>query len=152
EAIRLAAVLLEPIMPSSCREILRRVGVSGEGLNFDRDGVWRNAGERVLLEEGPLWPRIDSGRTHGSAPTRAASAGADPTRAASAGADPTRAASAGADPTRAASAGADPTRAASVGADPRRAASVGADPRVGPKETTTVSDNPLPPDGPSPGA
>jgi methionyl-tRNA synthetase len=86
EAIRLAAVLLEPIMPSSCREILRRVGVSSEGLNFDRDGVWRNAGERVLLQEGPLWPRVE------------------------------------------------------------------ADPRVGPKETTTVSDNPLPPDGPSPGA
>jgi len=77
EAIRLAAVLLEPIMPSSCREILRRVGVSDQGVNFDRDGMWRNGGERVLLQEGPLWPR---------------------------------------------------------------------------KETTTVSDNPLPPDGPSPGA
>src|SRR5262249_41401425 len=86
EAIRLAAVLLEPIMPSSCREILRRVGVSSEGLNFDRDGVWRNAGERALLQEGPLWPRV------------------------------------------------------------------GADARLGPKETTTVSDNPLPPEAPSPGA
>jgi methionyl-tRNA synthetase len=57
EAIRLAAVLLEPIMPSSCREILRRVGASAEGLNFDRDGRWRNDSERVLAQDGPLWPR-----------------------------------------------------------------------------------------------
>ena len=57
EAIRLAAVLLEPIMPTSSREILRRVGLSSEGLNFDRDGRWRNDVERVLIQEGPLWPR-----------------------------------------------------------------------------------------------
>jgi methionyl-tRNA synthetase len=57
EAIRLAAVLLEPIIPASSREILRRVGVSSEGLNFDRDGRWRNDGERVLVQGGPLWPR-----------------------------------------------------------------------------------------------
>jgi methionyl-tRNA synthetase len=70
-------VLLTPIMPASSREILRRVGASSEGLNFDRDGRWRHDGERTLLQEGPLWPR---------------------------------------------------------------------------KETTTVTDNPIPPDGPSPGA
>ncbi len=57
EAIRLAAVLLEPIMPSSSKEILRRVGASSDGLNFDRDGRWRNDGERVLAQDGPLWPR-----------------------------------------------------------------------------------------------
>jgi methionyl-tRNA synthetase len=57
EAIRLAAVLLEPIMPSSCKEILRRVGASAEGLNFNRDGRWQNDGERVLAQDGPLWPR-----------------------------------------------------------------------------------------------
>jgi methionyl-tRNA synthetase len=61
EAIRLAAVLLEPIMPSSSREILRRVGVSAEGLNLDRDGRWRADGERVLAQEGPLWPRKETG-------------------------------------------------------------------------------------------
>jgi methionyl-tRNA synthetase len=77
EAIRLVAVLLEPMMPTSSREILRRVGVAGDGLTFERDGRWRTDGERVLLQEGPLWPR---------------------------------------------------------------------------KETTTVTDNPLPPDAPSPGA
>jgi methionyl-tRNA synthetase len=60
EAIRLAAVLLEPIMPSSCREILRRLGASGDGLAFDRDGWWRNEGHRTLLQEGPLWPRKET--------------------------------------------------------------------------------------------
>ena len=87
EAIRLAAVLLEPIMPRSSREILRRVGVSPDALRFERDGRWRNDGERVLTQEGPLWPRI------------------------------------------------------------------GTDASVSPtKESITVSDNPLPPDGASPGA
>ncbi|HZT76665.1 MAG TPA: methionine--tRNA ligase [Vicinamibacterales bacterium] len=57
EAVRLAAVMLEPIIPSSSREILRRVGAATEGLNFDRDGRWRNDGARTLLQEGPLWPR-----------------------------------------------------------------------------------------------
>jgi methionyl-tRNA synthetase len=59
EAIRLAAVLLEPVMPTSSREILRRVGGHVEGLNLDRDGRWRADGERVLLQEGPLWPRLE---------------------------------------------------------------------------------------------
>jgi methionyl-tRNA synthetase len=57
EAIRLAAVLLTPIMPKSSAEILRRVGAKSVPLNFDRDGQWRNEGERVLVQEGPLWPR-----------------------------------------------------------------------------------------------
>src|SRR5262249_60597221 len=38
EAIRLAAVLLEPIMPTSSREILRRVAAPADALQFDRDG------------------------------------------------------------------------------------------------------------------
>ncbi len=62
EAIRLAAALLSPVMPGSSREILRRVGVSGEELNLTRDGVWRAGGERVLLQEGALWPRQDSSK------------------------------------------------------------------------------------------
>ena len=57
EAIRLAAVLLTPIMPRSSAEILRRVGAASDNLNFDRDGRWRPEGERVLVQEGPLWPR-----------------------------------------------------------------------------------------------
>jgi methionyl-tRNA synthetase len=60
EAIRLAAIMLAPIMPSSSREILRRVGATSEGITFDRDGRWRNDGERLVLQEGPLWPRKET--------------------------------------------------------------------------------------------
>jgi methionyl-tRNA synthetase len=57
EAIRLAAVMLAPIMPTASAEILRRVGSSSDALQLDRDGRWRAEGERVLIQEGPLWPR-----------------------------------------------------------------------------------------------
>ena len=57
EAIRLAAVMLTPIMPASSAEILRRVGAASDGLTFDRDGRWRAEGERLLVQDGPLWPR-----------------------------------------------------------------------------------------------
>ena len=62
EAIRLAAVLLTPMMPSSAAEILRRIGAAEAAgdLRLDRDGRWRSEGERLLLQEGPLWPRADT--------------------------------------------------------------------------------------------
>ena len=70
EAIRLAAVMLAPIMPASSRESLRRVGapVGGgrrtgarsDALSFDRDGRWLREGERRLLQEGALWPRKET--------------------------------------------------------------------------------------------
>jgi methionyl-tRNA synthetase len=60
EAIRLAAVLLSPVMPASSREILRRVGASTDSLHIDRDARWRPDGERVLAQDGALWPRFDS--------------------------------------------------------------------------------------------
>jgi methionyl-tRNA synthetase len=60
EAIRLAAVLLSPVMPASSREILRRVGASTDNLNLTRDGVWRGEGERVLQQAPALWPRKES--------------------------------------------------------------------------------------------
>jgi methionyl-tRNA synthetase len=86
EAIRLAAVLLEPIIPSSSREILRRIGapdggpprVPSRGLTFDRDGRWRNDGERVLLQEGPLWPRKETSVTDNPVPPDGPSPGARP--------------------------------------------------------------------------
>jgi methionyl-tRNA synthetase len=86
EAIRLAAVLLEPIIPSSSREILRRIGApdggppraESRGLNFDRDGRWRNDGERVLLQEGPLWPRKEISVTDNPVPPDGPSPGARP--------------------------------------------------------------------------
>jgi methionyl-tRNA synthetase len=61
EAIRLAAVLLSPVMPASMTEILRRVGGTPAAphgtLNWERDAFWRAAGERTLALDGPLWPR-----------------------------------------------------------------------------------------------
>jgi methionyl-tRNA synthetase len=56
EAIRLAAVLLSPVMPKSAREILRRVGHDAAPA-LDHDGHWRADGERLLAQEAALWPR-----------------------------------------------------------------------------------------------
>jgi methionyl-tRNA synthetase len=81
EAIRLAAVLLAPIMPTSCREILRRVGTTADGLTFDRDGRWRNDGERVLAQDGPLWPRLGAKETTTVTDNESTAAGAPGTAA-----------------------------------------------------------------------
>mgnify|MGYP001411255025 CR=1 FL=1 len=66
EAIRLAAILLTPIMPRSAAEILRRVGGETAIPRLDRDGTWRSAGERVILQEDSLWPRLEPHSTKGS--------------------------------------------------------------------------------------
>jgi methionyl-tRNA synthetase len=66
EAIRVTAVMLAPIMPSSSAEILRRVGASSENLLLERDGRWRTEGERLVLQDRPLWPRKDSSSTTGT--------------------------------------------------------------------------------------
>ncbi len=66
EAVRIAAVLLAPVMPRSCREVLARVGapVDGSGPNLDRDGVWTTppGAERRVAKGDPLWPRLDPER------------------------------------------------------------------------------------------
>jgi methionyl-tRNA synthetase len=62
EAIRLAAVLLSPVMPASSREILRRVGAPAENLSLKRDAVWRGEGERVLQQAPALWPRKETAK------------------------------------------------------------------------------------------
>ena len=64
EAIRLAAVHADADHAGVRAEILRRVGRRGDGLTFDRDGHWRAEGERVLAQDGPLWPRIESKERH----------------------------------------------------------------------------------------
>jgi methionyl-tRNA synthetase len=94
EAIRLAAVLLHPIMPGSTAEILRRVGALSEHLDFEWDGQWRNEGERVLIQDGPLWPRkeqtiVSDHDTKMPAGSAAASPAAAPSAAAGGGASPT---------------------------------------------------------------
>jgi methionyl-tRNA synthetase len=61
EAVRIAAVLLLPVMPTSAAEILRRVGerAAVSDLRFDTATTWRTSGERDILNAGALWPRLE---------------------------------------------------------------------------------------------
>jgi methionyl-tRNA synthetase len=62
EAVRIAAVLLLPVMPKSTAEILRRVGETRDATAVRlTDAEWRHA-EKRILNEGPLWPRYDPSR------------------------------------------------------------------------------------------
>jgi methionyl-tRNA synthetase len=58
EAVRIAGILLSPIMPRSSAEILRRVGAGRGTLRLD-DAAWRNEGERIVVKGDALWPRSD---------------------------------------------------------------------------------------------
>jgi methionyl-tRNA synthetase len=62
EAVRIAATLLSPIMPSSSAEILRRLGDDRplKERRLDADTAWRSTGERQILNAGALWPRIEA--------------------------------------------------------------------------------------------
>jgi methionyl-tRNA synthetase len=62
EAVRVAGVLLLPVMPRSAAEILRRVGetVAPPDLRLS-DARWRDHGERRVLKGDSLWPRIETG-------------------------------------------------------------------------------------------
>jgi methionyl-tRNA synthetase len=61
EAVRIAAVLLSPVMPASTAEILRRMGETrpAKEIRLD-DADWRASGEKHVLNEGPLWPRKEA--------------------------------------------------------------------------------------------
>jgi methionyl-tRNA synthetase len=62
EAVRIAAVLVLPIMPASAAEILRRVGeTTAAGRLRLSDANWRASGERTIHKGHPLWPRIEAG-------------------------------------------------------------------------------------------
>ncbi len=66
EALRVAAVLLGPVMPASCEEILRRVGsrVSRlQDLRLDRDAAFVSSGEAIVQRKDALWPRLEAPRT-----------------------------------------------------------------------------------------
>ncbi len=66
EAVRLAALLLTPVMPRSCRKVLARVGTPGavSDRNLDRDAVWTTppGAERRIVKGDALWPRLDPDR------------------------------------------------------------------------------------------
>ena len=61
EAIRIAALLLSPVMPQSCAEVMRRVGETREvaTLRLEEDAAWATTGERVITKGDSLWPRIE---------------------------------------------------------------------------------------------
>jgi methionyl-tRNA synthetase len=65
EAVRIAALLLQPVMPASAEEILRRVGDrTPAGQRRLDDATWRADGVRETSNTGALWPRIeDKGAT-----------------------------------------------------------------------------------------
>lgn len=61
EAIRVAAILLLPIMPRSAEEILRRVGETRKAADLRlSDAAWRNEGERAIIKADALWPRSET--------------------------------------------------------------------------------------------
>jgi methionyl-tRNA synthetase len=63
EAVRVAGILLLPIVPKSAAEIVRR---AGDATPVDRlrleDAAWRNEGERAIAKGENLWPRIEGDR------------------------------------------------------------------------------------------
>jgi methionyl-tRNA synthetase len=62
EAVRIAAVLLLPVIPRSAAEILRRVGDTRPAADVRLSHArWRADGERRVLKGDPLWPRIETG-------------------------------------------------------------------------------------------
>ncbi|TAK11633.1 MAG: methionine--tRNA ligase subunit beta, partial [Acidobacteria bacterium] len=57
EAVRLIAALLGPVMPSSCEEILDRVGAAGA----DRTSLtFALAGTKTTSQREALWPRLET--------------------------------------------------------------------------------------------
>ena len=59
ESLRIAAILLLPIMPRSAAEILRRVGETKTDIRLS-DAEWRNEGERLVAKGDAMWPRSDT--------------------------------------------------------------------------------------------
>ena len=62
EVVRIAALLLLPMMPGSAAEILRRMGETRapHELRLDPDAAWTTTAERIVLRSDPLWPRLEA--------------------------------------------------------------------------------------------
>ncbi|MEZ5318617.1 MAG: methionine--tRNA ligase [Vicinamibacterales bacterium] len=63
EALRIAAVLLSPVMPASSGEMLDRLGTSGTGLRFAADTAFVTGGERQTSRRPAMWPRLEEAST-----------------------------------------------------------------------------------------
>jgi methionyl-tRNA synthetase len=60
EAVRIAAVLLLPIIPRSSAEILRRLGHPADAGDVRlEDAAWIASGERVVTKADAMWPRLE---------------------------------------------------------------------------------------------
>ncbi|MEN3340145.1 MAG: methionyl-tRNA synthetase [Acidobacteriota bacterium] len=81
EAVRVAAVLLLPVMPRSAAEILRRVGETRPVRELRlSDAQWRHTGARVIAKADALWPRAENRVDTTSGPSRTTPAGAAASR------------------------------------------------------------------------
>ncbi|MGE0362138.1 MAG: methionine--tRNA ligase [Vicinamibacterales bacterium] len=60
EAVRIAALLLQPVMPASAGEILQRLGdATPAAARRLTDAAWRSGDARQISNRGALWPRIE---------------------------------------------------------------------------------------------
>ena len=61
EALRIASILLYPVMPGKCRELLSRLGVEEKDITLAKASEWGllKAGQKISAGE-PLFPRIDT--------------------------------------------------------------------------------------------
>jgi methionyl-tRNA synthetase len=71
EALRIAAILLQPVMPTTSAEILRRAGEtrSSADLRLSRDAAWSPDVPRTLVKGPNLWPRLEAARPDATTPT-----------------------------------------------------------------------------------
>ncbi|MCC7007305.1 MAG: methionine--tRNA ligase [Acidobacteria bacterium] len=73
EALRIAAVLLSPVMPGSCQTILERIGAPvrrTSDLRLERDAQLLTAGERDVVRGDALWPRLEQPAPTAGAPAK----------------------------------------------------------------------------------
>ncbi len=70
EAVRVAALLLLPVMPASAVEILSRIGSTRPvcDLRLETDGRWRAEGTRSIRQAAAMWPRLDTSGGADAAP------------------------------------------------------------------------------------
>ncbi|HJO38387.1 MAG: methionine--tRNA ligase [Vicinamibacterales bacterium] len=67
EAVRIAAVLLSPVMPASAEAVRARMGgPSATARRFDEATRWSTASERTVVLGPALWPRAEGGRLPGT--------------------------------------------------------------------------------------
>ena len=59
EALRIAALLLTPVMPRASGEILERLGGGSDPRPLLERAAWQGSGERTVRTGPLLWPRLE---------------------------------------------------------------------------------------------